>query len=365
VLTGARGGPGFIARLAPQDEENGMSTNPSLLKEAGPAVAEAREDPRAPVEPQGRLRHFPVTLMAVVMGLSGLAIALQKAHHFLGWPKLAFEVALLLSSAAFVAISTLFAVKAWRHPEMVAREFNHPIKFNFFAAISISLFLQSIAYYAYLPLLGVALWLPGMVLHVPLTLHAISVWIDRKFETAQLNPAWFIPIVGNIIIPVVGVDLVPKEISLYFFSIGVFFWIVLSAALFHRLILGPPLQEKFLPTLFILIAPPAVGFIAYLRIGASFDLFAGFLLSLSLFFALLMLFMIKRFLKMQFFVSWWAMTFPLEALAISMTLAAGVTGSAAYRQLATAVLFVATAAVLVVSLQTVRHVLRREVCVED
>ena len=35
-----------------------------------------------------------------------------------------------------------------------------------------------------------------------------------------------------------------------------------------------PLPERLLPTVFILIAPPAVGFIAYVRLTGGVDVFA-------------------------------------------------------------------------------------------
>jgi len=312
-----------------------------------------------------RLEHFPVALVAAVMGLTGLAIAFQKAHHFFGWQKILFEGTLFLSTAVFIVFIGLYALKAWRYPDAVKKEFAHPIKFNFFAAISISLLLQSIVYYAYLPTLGMALWLPGTLIHAAITFLAVKLWIGRTYEIAQLNPAWFIPIVGNILVPVVGVDLLPKEISLYFFSVGLFFWVTLSAVLFHRIIFGSPLQDKFMPTLFILIAPPAIGFVAYLRIAASFDIFAGALLSLAFFFASLMLFLLHRFLKLPFYVSWWAFTFPLDALAIALTFAAGVTASPVYRVMAQGALIAATTVVVVVAVETVRRIYRREICVEE
>lgn len=312
-----------------------------------------------------RLYHFPVALIAAVMGLTGLAIAFQKAHHFFGWQKLLFESTLLLSTAAFLAFIGLYALKAWRYPEAVKKEFDHPVKFNFFAAIAIALLLQSIAYYAYLPLLGMALWFPGTLLQGTMTLTAIRFWLLRPYEPGQLNPAWLIPIVGNILVPVVGVDLVPRELSLLFFSVGIFFWLVLSGILFHRLIFGPALADKFLPTLFILIAPPAVGFISYLRIAASFDIFAGMLLSLALFFLLVTATHLRQIRRLPFFVSWWAYTFPLDALAIALTLAAGLTGSPVYRLLAQGALGLALLAVVAVLTETVRRIERREICVEE
>lgn len=48
-------------------------------------------------------------------------------------------------------------------------------------------------------------------------------------------PAWFIPVVGNIIVPLAGVRFAPAEVSWFFFSIGLVFWIVLLAIVMYRL----------------------------------------------------------------------------------------------------------------------------------
>jgi len=51
----------------------------------------------------------------------------------------------------------------------------------------------------------------------------------------------------------------PADVSWFFFSLGLFFWPVLTAILFYRLIFHGSLPERFMPLCFIFIAPPAVG----------------------------------------------------------------------------------------------------------
>jgi tellurite resistance protein TehA-like permease len=35
-----------------------------------------------------------------------------------------------------------------------------------------------------------------------------------------MNPAWFIPVVGNILIPIAGVEYMPKAFSFFYFTVG-------------------------------------------------------------------------------------------------------------------------------------------------
>lgn len=87
-----------------------------------------------------------------------------------------------------------------RYPQAVEAEFAHPVKLNFFPTLSISLILLSIALLPYHPPLSMVLWSVGTVLHLGFTLYVLSAWLHQThFEISHINPAWFIPIVGNIL----------------------------------------------------------------------------------------------------------------------------------------------------------------------
>ncbi len=89
-----------------------------------------------------RLAHFPVPFFASVLGLSGLTTALHAA----GWTTASFA-ALALTTAVFVALAAIYALKALRHPSRPSRfaEWQHPVKLAFFPAVSISLLLIATA----------------------------------------------------------------------------------------------------------------------------------------------------------------------------------------------------------------------------
>lgn len=120
-------------------------------------------------------------------------------------------------------------------------------------------------------------------MHLSITLLIVSCWITKNYEIAHSNPAWFLPVVGNIIVPIFGVDVVHKEISWFFFSVELSFWLLLFTIIVYRIIFDHQLAEKFIPTLFILIAPPAVGFVSYLKLVGHVDGFARILLYLAFF----------------------------------------------------------------------------------
>ena len=298
-------------------------------------------------------RDFPITLYAVVMGLAGLTIAVEKAVLLFGLPVLGYQILLGLSSLLFVLITICYMLKLHRHPAEVLAEFDHPVKINFFSAFPISLLLLSIAFYnGYNPLLAMVLWYAALPVQVVLLLHTFSRWIRNDIDLAVLNPAWFIPIVGTIIVPVVGVDIAPLLVSVWFFAVGFFFWAALFTIKLYRLIFHKQIAHKFIPTLFILIAPPAVGMIAYFRITSTLDMFGYVLFSLALFFYILFLYMWRYFRMKQFFISWWAFTFPLDAMSIASMLLYEVTRHPFFALLSVVTIAIAALVIAYISVVT-------------
>jgi len=314
---------------------------------------------------QNRLKHFPIMMYAIVMGMGGLTIMYQKAGSWLGVPHIIGTLLMYLTTLMFVVISLFYIVKYFKYPEAIKKEFSHPVRINFFAAISISMLMLAIMYKENYESISAAFWYPGTILHFYLTMHTIAYWINNNQELSHSNPAWFIPIVGNVLVPVGGVGFANQGVLMYFFSVGMFFWLVLFAIIFNRIIFHHQLAQKFMPTLFILIAPPAVGFLAYFKMYGEIDHFALFLFSMALFFTILIAFMSKNFIKIKFFISWWAFVFPLASMAIASMLMYHKTGDFALHMLSYIMLAVTTTVIAIVIYQTIVHIKRGEICVQE
>jgi tellurite resistance protein len=243
---------------------------------------------------------------------------------------------------------------------------NHPIKSSFMASISVSFLLISIAYYDFAPTLSIILWFIAAPLQLFFTLLVIKYWISNDLEVVHSNPAWFIPIVGNVLVPVVGVEAAPIYVSLFFFSLGMFFWIVLFTIMMNRIIFHNPLAKKLVPTFFIFIAPPAVGFISYLKItDGSIDMFSIFLYSIALFTLLLLLFMLRMYDVKMFFISWWAYTFPLAATTIATLLMHNIYHSTFTYLASLSLIAFLTIVVGYVALKTIQAFKAQKICISE
>lgn len=313
-----------------------------------------------------RLEHFPVSFFASVMGTAGLAIAWKKAHAVLGVPQAVGSLLAWWALLLFGLLALLYLAKIVRHPEAVRHEFAHPVRLNFFPAFSIGLLLLAIAFGESQPGLAFGLWSVGAAVHLAFTLTVMSSWIHHaRYDIKHANPAWFIPVVGNIIVPIAGVGFAPPEISWFFFSIGLVFWLVLMTIVMNRLFFHEPLPERLTPTLFILIAPPAVGFVAWVRLdGGEIDAFARILYHVALFLTLLLASNALRFFRLRFFLSTWAYSFPLAAITIATLVMAEKSGGA-FVPLGWALLAVLSAVLLLLTLRTAQGMLRGEICVPE
>lgn len=300
------------------------------------------------------------------MGTAGLALAWQKAHLVLGTPLIIGAALRGTVSALFVVLLIFYGLKALRYPQAVGMEMRHPVRINFFPTVSISLLLLAIAYLESAPEAAFWLWSAGALLHLGLTLAIFGSWLHHThYDIKHVNPAWFIPVVGNIIIPIAGIRLASPELSWFFFSIGLVFWIVLLTIVLYRLFFHEPLPVRLAPTLFILLAPPSVGFIAYLGLTGELDAFARILYYTALFLALLLASNAVRFLRLPFFISAWAYSFPLAALTLATLIMSARLPGPLFDAMATGLLALLSLVVAVLALRTVIAVQRREICIPE
>ena len=313
-----------------------------------------------------RLEYFPISYFSMILGLAGFTIAAQRATHLFSMPHMIPQLIQAFTILVFAVLLVTYLIKLIRFPKAVLSEFRHPVKLAFFPTVSISFLLLSISFLGSNMELSRSLWMIGAVLHLLFTFKVISTWMhDSRFDIKHMNPAWFIPAVGNIIVPIAGVEHVSKEISWFFFSIGFVFWLILLVIFFNRIIFHHPLPQKLLPTLFILIAPPIVGFISYTKLTGDVTEFGKILYYIGLFFTFLLLSQIAMFSKIKFFLSWWAYSFPMAAATIASILMYKTTHLYGFRVIATVFFILLVALIALLLIRTAVAIYRKEICVED
>ncbi len=318
------------------------------------------------MQPSNRLQNMPISFFAMVMGLVGLTIAWEKASDLYQFSTAIYSTLLIQSVVVFVILAGLYLYKVINFRQALLKEWANPVKMNFIPAISISLLLFSIAFMSISINLSLAFWAAGTILHLVISLMVMNSWLHHeKFEIHHINPAWFIPAVGNVIVPLAGVPLGYAELSWFFFSVGITFWLILMVIIFNRIIFHMPLPVKLLPTLFILIAPPAVGFLSYIKLTGELDAFAHVLYNFALFLTILLFSQLPRFARLPFFISWWAYSFPLAAMSITSMVMGQISGKAFYGTIGLGLLFTLSALIVLLFIKTLMAVQHGKVCLAD
>ena len=209
---------------------------------------------------------------------------------------------------------------------------------NFYATIAIGMLVLAADFIVIGKNMEIAeiFWLIGTLLTI--FFGILTPYIMFKGEHVKLdhiNPAWFIPPVGLIVIPIAGSSIIPHVsgmvqefvIFLNYFGWGAGFFIYLSllAISMYRFILHHPLPNILAPTIWINLGPIGAGTVALVNLikNSSFIttqepffvfgfLFWGFGIWWVIVAIALTLHYIKR-LKLPYAMSWWAFTFPLGA----------------------------------------------------
>lgn len=326
---------------------------------------------------QSWLQHFPIMFFASIMGVGGLSLVINKSIKIfdlsLHWLFLAFVT---LSAFLLCLITLLYGLKILKYKNAFKKELKHPIRINFFAATSVSILIVLMLLLPFIPKgFALTLFYLGAGLQLIFSLYVVRFWFINEMQQKMANPAWFIPIVGNLIVPLAGMQLsiqsyiIPFEILIFYFGMGSFFWILLNAALLIRLVFGENLPQKFLPTLFIFIAPPSVFALDILALfgklantGVLYGI-ASASFSIALFFMFLMVSMFGVFRSIKFALSWWAFTFPTAAFTLCALELYAISYSKFYAFLGIFGIALTTIIVAVVSFRTLTAIKKREICV--
>ncbi len=320
----------------------------------------------SPINKTSCIEHMPISIFTVVLGFSGLTLAWHKAREIIVVPPAITDFLRFFSTSVFVFLLVAYTRKSLSFADAVHNEIKHPIRINFFATISISTLLLATSWFHSTPQTATVLWFIGTVLHLLITIRIINSWIYHShYEVKHANPSWFIPVVGNIIIPILGVKVAPLELSWLFFSIGIFFWLVLLTIILNRIFFYEPLPARLTPTIFILLAPPSIGFIAWTNLVGHLDAFAHLLYYVALFFALLLGGKTTYFLRLQFSLSAWAYSFPLAAFTMATFQMAKLSELTIFSWLGCLLLATATLVSISLAIRTLIAVKRNEICLPE
>lgn len=296
---------------------------------------------------------------AIVMGLSGLALAWHRAVPLMG--EMAGAAALVIggfAGLAFVALGAATLLRAHRHPEAWAEDRKHPVRHVFVATLPVGTILLATVSVA---LFGAndaarALWWAGSLGQVFVTLWVLQRWWRGNqpggLQWPSVTPALFIPAVGNAVAPMAGVPLGHEAWAAAQFGIGVLLWPVALLLIVARITVAGLWPERLMPAIFIFVAPPTVVGLSALQLGAP--LLVGWAAwGMALFSFLWCATQARRIAALPFGMAHWGMSFPLAALA-ALTLRLATPGAGLLALLGPLMLALASLVILALVMATLK-----------
>lgn len=301
-------------------------------------------------------------MYGAVMGLAGLGLTARAAASVfpgvLKAPAYFTEPWVALGLIAFVMLLGAYAAKLALHPDAVVEDFTNPSLLGFCGALPVGMILLAGGVAPYWPFLGDVLWWTGCALLTAFQVWAVARLLAGGIELGKLNAGWFILLVGGIVVPGPGVALGYDEASRFFFGVSASIAPVLAGLLLYRAAVAPALPEALRPSWFIFLVPPSLIYANGLALFPGFQPLEN-LYFLALVLAAGLLFYARGFLRWPFAPSWWAFTFPLDALAYAAARYAQDHPAPLWRALAAAALALATLFVAMVLLRTLRSAASR------
>ncbi len=305
---------------------------------------------RAPV----RLTHLPLALFAAPMGIGGTGLAWRAAVSVLGVPALIGEILLGLTILVWVLVAGLHLVRVVRTPLALMADLAHPVRSAFAGAVTIGLMIISGGLFPYAPTFATGIWLGAIVLHLAIGVWTVRGLLTRPREIAALTPPLLIPLVGNIIAPVFGVQMGYENLCWVLFGVGGLLWAMIQPLILARIVTGPALPEALKPTLGIFLAPSAAGTIALAQLTHGFGPGPLILLGLAGFIVAVLATLTPNFARVPFAMSWWGWTFPTGAFATAIVMLAKAHPDLWLLAFAWITLIAASAILILVSLGTLR-----------
>ncbi len=300
-------------------------------------------------------------MYGAVMGLAGLGLSARAAATvfpgFLRAPAYFTEPWVALGALFLAVLLPLYLLKLFRFPAAVKEDFTNPATLGFCGALPVGMTLVAGGIAPYAPAIANVVWWIGVLLLFMFQIWALVRWLSGGIELARLNAGWLIILVGGIVVPGPGIALGHVEASRFFFGVSATIAPVLTALLLYRAMVAPPLPEALRPSWFILLVPPSLIYANGVALFA-FD-FLEILYFFGIVLAIALLVYARNFLRWPFAPSWWAFTFPLDALAYAAARYAQGHPSPPWKLAAAAALAVATLFVVVALWKTARSAASR------
>ncbi|MFJ4234253.1 transporter [Cellulosimicrobium cellulans] len=260
--------------------------------------------------------RIPLNTWAIPFGLAGLAETWTAVGRTLDWPRWPTDLLWAVAAAAWVWMLLAHLHRGIVTGRSLTEQLRHPVQGPIAALVPVVAIL-----------LGVAI--------APYSTSTSHVVVAVAIATTTLFAGWF---VGRVLTGGIPVDAVHggyflptvaggylaayaaalagwRTLAMGDLTLGTLGWIITLAVLTSRLATRPPLPEPLVPTLAIIMAPPAVGGLAWFALNpGEID---GVQAGLGVVLVVMLLaqaVLVPRYVRLKFSLGFWSFTFSFAAV---------------------------------------------------
>ena len=259
------------------------------------------------------IKKVPLPMTGLILGVAALGNLVQSySNVFRSILGLIAGLLLILLIAKLVA-----------YPQQVKEELANPVVASVFPTLSMAVMVFSTYLKPFSPSIAFGAWVIGIALHALLIL-----WFSKNhlvnFSIKKVFPSWYIVYVGIAVGSVTANVHGMENIGQAAFWFGFISYLILICPVLFRVLKIKEIPEPALPTLMILAAPGSLCLAGYINSFPGKNIFMVYLLmAFSLVFYIVAIVLLPRLLRLKFYPSYSAFTFPLVISGIGLKLANG------------------------------------------
>lgn len=289
--------------------------------------------------------RLPLGTWAIAFGLAGLAEVWAAATDSLDLPAGVAPGLWVLAAGAWLVLALRHGVRGHRSGLPVAGQLTDPVQGPLAALVPVTAMLLGAELHAAAPLPGTIVVVAAIAVEVVFVGWLVGWWLSGHVRAEAVHGGYLIPsVAGGLVAADTSAAVGLPVLGWACFGVGMLFGAVLLTVVGARLALRPSLPAGLVPSMSIVMAPPAVAGIAWLqltdgRTSPFLDALAGCTAVL----VLVQVGLLRTYLRTPHTLGAWSFTFPTAAVCTFAIEYAGSTPAGAGSQAATAVTVVALA----------------------
>lgn len=251
----------------------------------------------------------------VPLPIAGLMLALAATGNLvLSYGSIYRNVFGLVSLVVFM----LLVAKILIYTKSVGEKLKNPVIASVSPTFSMGMMILSTYIKPYFPLGAYIIWVLGLLIHCGLIIYFTKNFIF-KFDIRKVFPSYFVVYVGIVVGSVTAPAYNMLKLGQIIFWFGFISYMILLPIVIYRVFFIKEIKEPALPTITIFAAPASLCLAGYMSSFTEKNMsIVIFLTVLSLFMTLSVLLYMPKMLRIKFYPSYAAFTFPFAISAIAL-----------------------------------------------